>query len=289
MVDKKNKRTRIRRIRVHHYHDYRQFLNEWLTERKNGKTPFSLSEFCKRAGMTTRYLNYILDGTRNPGKETVLKIAYAMNLNFADSQYLENLRIIADSGNAKERTAALARLQKDERYRKSRGKEIEVYKYLSHWHFVAIRELAAHPEFRADPEWIQSRLESNVSKRAIEQALRFLKKHNYIKVHRDKSAELPEKDIACEAGVFKLALMDFYRNITGVAHDIIERTPVEDRKLAGYVVSINKEDLEEVRSILDRAINDIAALEPKKARNSAVYYVNCLAAPLSKHDKNSTG
>ena len=52
-----------------------------------------------------------------------------------------------------ERSRLVERLGARRRFQGARRLEDEGFRYLSHWYFPAIRELAARPDFRLDSKW----------------------------------------------------------------------------------------------------------------------------------------
>src|SRR5262249_14282955 len=153
------------------------------------------------------------------------------------------------------------RMQEQRSYRKINTKEFEAYRYLTHWYYVVIREMAALSEFRLDPHWIRSRLQYPVSVSEIAQALEFLKAHGFIEVLGDGRARLPEKEVNCLGGVYKIAMGQFNEQMFSLAAQAIKETPREQRNITFYTLALSAKRFELLRKIMDEALDRIAELD----------------------------
>src|SRR5829696_5698054 len=126
---------------IHSYHDYRVFLKDWITYRQREDPKLSLRYLAKQAELSVAYLSMILSGSRNFSNEALTRILPFLKLDVTEETYLRLLRTIADSESHEERQKALELIQGFSIYKDINSKETEVYRYLSHWYNVAIREM----------------------------------------------------------------------------------------------------------------------------------------------------
>src|SRR5690606_1478920 len=126
-------------------------------------------------------------------------------------------------------------------------RELEAYRYLTHWYYVAIREMASLPGFRAEPRWVAPRLRGGVSVKEAEQALEFLREFGFLREQPDGSVALADKDIKCIGGVYRLALAQFHREMLALISRLLPRTPREERFVAGHTFAIPRSRFPELR------------------------------------------
>lgn len=273
---------------IHSFHDYREFLRDWLAfQKKGGQSPSSLRALARAAGLAAGYLPMVLSGARHLSPKALARISPVLGLSQAERSYLDHLVALGTSDSQDTRLAALSRMRRSRGYRKLNPREAEAYQYLTHWYYVAIRELARVPGFRADPEWIRPRLLARVPVAEIQKALEFLIEKKFLAVRQDLSAEaLDAGNLDCIAGIYRLTLGKFHREMLALAAKSIEEVPSDERFIMGHTFPIDPTKWEEAKKIVTGAIEKIRALERKPAQNDRIYHVEISAFPLTRRRKN---
>ncbi|HEX4923586.1 MAG TPA: TIGR02147 family protein [Bdellovibrionales bacterium] len=267
------------------YHDYRAYIRDLLAHAKKKDSEYSLRHLGKQAGVSAAYLSVVLSGHKNLSEKISDKLIKVLGLTEDEASYFRLLRTIADSDEAEERHQALEQIQKFRRYRRMNPRETEIYRYLTKWYYVAIRELATLPDFKMDPHWIQERLCYPLSQQEIQKALRFLLKYKFIEERPDGSIHVPDKRMECWAGVFRVALGQFYRQIYGLASQSIEVTPRDERHIIGDTLAIPAESFEEFKAVLDESLRRISQLGNSKSNPDSIYHFGFLGFPIAKGRK----
>ncbi|MEQ1877168.1 MAG: TIGR02147 family protein [Bdellovibrionia bacterium] len=271
---------------IYGYHDYRGFLREMLAFAKKKNPEYSLRSLAKQSGVSAPYLSVVLSGHKNLSDRIMEKILKVLDLNDDEKSYFRLLRSIADSDDAEERRSALDKLQSFRRYRRMNPRETEIYRYLTKWYYVAIRELATLPDFKMEPKWIQERLCYPLSQGEIMKALRFLVKYHFIEEREDGTINVPDKRMECWAGVFRIALGQFYRQIYGLASQSIETIPRDERHIIGDTLAIPAESFDEFKAVLDESLKRISALGNSKGNADSIYHFGFLGFPIAKGRKD---
>lgn len=230
----------------------------------------------------------VLAGNRNLSGRALEKFLPALELSAPRVSYFKLLQTIGDSESHAERIEALDKLQKQSGYKRLNPKELEVYRYLSHWYYVAIREMVELPEFRLDPNWIQARLNYPVPLSEINEALKFLKEFNFIEELPGNKARLAEKRVDCFEGIYKIALSNFYKEMFQLASQSIEKTPRTKRNLSFETMAISADNFDELKLILDDARKKVEALGARVKNPDSIYHISFAAFPIaSSEEKNS--
>jgi len=257
---------------LYSYHDHLGFLRDWLAYRKASQPGFSLRTLAKEAGISPGYLPLVLAGKRTLTLKALTKLSPHLGLTKPERSYFEALVTLGTTDSQKVRLAALEKMKGFRSYQKANPKELETYQYLTHWYYVAIREMASLPDFEATPEWIAPRLKFAVPLAELKIAIEFLKSNGYL--------NNPEKSLECVGGVYKVALTQFHHELLELAARSITATPSTERSIQGHTVALSEEQLQAARQILDEALHKLQSLtsDPK---SEAVYHVELALFPLT--------
>jgi len=267
---------------IYNFHDYRQFLREWLQHLKAAHR-LSTRQVAKTSGVSESYLSMILSGQRRLSAEQLNKLVPALKLERSEASYLEWLSTIVDADSPEQQLDALKKIQRFRRYRNLNPLEIETYRYLQHWYHIAIRELAQLPGFQLDPKWIQGSLRYKVPVPEIKEAVEFLIDHGFLKVDGQGRFVKPEKLIECKTGVLKPALTKFHTEMLTLAATSITEIPSEERNISAYTGAIPADQIDAAKKILNEAREKIIALANQGGPGSdTVYHFGFLAFPLSQ-------
>ena len=144
---------------VHRYLDFRKFLGDWFTAKKQLNPKFSHRMFARLAGQKSpSLLHHVIRGDRNLTAFTTEAFARAMKLPASEAAFFGLLVKLGQATTDEERNEAWERIAATRRFREARTVEGAGFEYLSHWYYPAIRELALRPDFVADPDWVAERL-----------------------------------------------------------------------------------------------------------------------------------
>jgi uncharacterized protein (TIGR02147 family) len=271
---------------IYGYHDYRSFLKDWFAFLKSTRPGFSVRAIARESGISESYLSMVLSGERSLSSSKLDKLTGPLGIDNSQQSYLSWLRTIVEADDETERLDALKKIQRFRQYRALNSMEIETYEYLTNWHYVAIREMSALPDFAMDPKWIRARLKHKIPVKSIRDALEFLVRHGFIELDESGKCKRPSKGVHGKTGVLKPALIKFHREMLTQACDSIESTPSEHRNISAHTAAIPLEKVEEARRILDDARAKIMALvDDGDSKQSEVYHFGFLAFPLTKSSK----
>lgn len=265
------------RPKVIDYHDYRAFLKDWFAYLESGPEGFSLRQLARAAGVGVSLLSMCLNGKRGLSAAVFAKLRAHLGLGERDLQYLDLLREMAEAPTQEDRVRVMAHLQKRQEYKNRHPQEFETFHYLSAWYFVAIREMAALPDFKPEAQWVQSRLREHVPLENVTKALAFLKEHGFI-----GDTPGPQKNLECAGGVYRVALRNFHKEMLNQVHTAIENVPADHRQILGHTLAIPAEHLDQVSTILQEALTKIENLGEQSTPPDTVYHITLAAVPLTR-------
>jgi uncharacterized protein (TIGR02147 family) len=205
-----------------------------------------------------------------------------MALPATEEAFLDALYHVSESESHQLWQAAMKRLTSFAAFRRANPVEYETWRYLSHWYFVAIREMSTLPGFKASAEWIQQRLRGQVGIPDIRKALDFLEKAGFIARLPDQSVKSLVKFVQYSGGVYRMALRQFHREMLEQAADAIGTVPSSERLLLGHTAAMSRATREEAFRILSEAMEKIQALSAGEREEDLVYHVELAAVPLTR-------
>ncbi len=260
--------------------DYREYLIAWIRHLKRARG-MSFKQFALTIGLTPAALVKNLKHWHPLDAESFRRVISCLELKSAEASFLQTLWKISDTESSAERLVAFRQLQAFSQFRRAHPQEFEAWRYLSRWHYVAIRELATAPGFRADPLWIQRRLRKKISLVEVRNALRFLQVRGFIRVLQNGAVESLQKEISCSGGIYRLALAQFHREMLAQANEAIEKVPSSARVLMGRTLNVPSEKYETVRKILEDALTKVSDQCHEAGTDSLVYHIEFFAIPLT--------
>ena len=202
-------------VDVFEFLDYRAFLRAYYAAEKARRPAFSHRFFSRQAGLRSpNFLKLVMDGERNLGPETVPKFVSALGLTGEAAAFFCDLVTFTQAQSVAEKNRAFERIAASRRFRKARRIDGELFQYLSHWFYPAVRELAARPDFQDNPKWIASQLRPRIAPADAERALGLLLSLGLV-VRDEKTGRIVrgEPTLTTEHEVRSLAVKNFHRQM----------------------------------------------------------------------------
>ncbi len=267
---------------VFDYLDYRAFLSAWFQARKAANPRFSHRMFARLAKQKSpSLLLHVIQGKRSLTPATVEAFGRAMKLDPEESAFFAGLVRLDQADTPEERNDAWRKVSASRRFRSARALEGRAFEYLSHWYYVAVRELALRDDFRAEPAWIARTVRPRITKSQAASALHCLLALGLL---RDEGG----RTVAAEATVVTphemagLAARNYHAGMLDLARTSMERFKRHERHIGGVTVCVS-EDLvprlkEEIAGFQERLLD---LCDGDGARPDRVYQVELTLFPLT--------
>lgn len=269
--------------------DYRAYLEAWFEARKAANPRFSHRLFARLAGhRSPSLLLHIIRGERNMGPKTLEGFTKALKLDRDEAEFFKALVDLDQASTDDERNEAWSRISAQRRFIDARRIEGDGFRYLSHWYYPAIRELAAHPDFRADPDWVAATLRPEVSRGTAEGALGDLMDMGMLVAGADGRVRPTEASVVTPPEVADLAACNYHREMAQRGHDSVATFGAAERHLLALTVGV-PEDLvpvlkEELNRLQARLLDLCDSADRPMER---VYQINFQLFPLSRRPGES--
>ena len=265
---------------VFHYHDLVNFLNDWFTFLRKTRSDFNARNFAQQSGVALGYMNMILSRQRPLSEKAFLKIIPHLSLASDEQTFLNLLRTLGQSEDSNSRLTALNEMMKFKKFKVTNKKENRAYEYLTKWYYAAIYEMFNLDSFQHDAKWIQRQLKKKVALSEVEQALSFLKDHNFVRQNSDGKWSQASAHVDCTEGIFKISLAEFHKQMLNLAHDSIHSANRDERYIMGQTMAISRENFDQIKQIIQQAIKQINEVNKNLSPKENVYQIEIAAFPL---------
>jgi uncharacterized protein (TIGR02147 family) len=276
-------KTRGQDIDVFSYLDYRSFLRDYYHDKKARGRGFSYRSFSRRAGLKSpNYLKLVIDGERNLSAGMAERFAEACGLKDDDARYFVDLVAFNQASTSSERNKHYARLTGFRRYRKAHKLDVAHAAYYSAWFMPAVRELAASPEFEADPDWIAKQMVPKITKTEAASALSTLLELGLLVKDEDGKVVQSEALLSTGPETEGVHIGNYHRAMMERAVASIDLLPPDDRDISSLTLCLGEGGLHAFKERIQRFRRELLELSALEDDPEQVIQVNFQLFPLTK-------
>jgi uncharacterized protein (TIGR02147 family) len=272
---------------IYDFVDYRAYLKAYYEAAKDNLRQFSYRYFSRRAGFSSpNFLKLVIDGQRNLGRDSVDQVAGALQLDPDETAFFANLVAFNQAENDAERNRHFERLAASKRFREAQHLDGDLFEYLSHWYYPAIREMAARADFRDDPGWIAGQLQPPVKPSQAGAALDTLLRLGLLQREGGRIVR-GEATLTSGHEVRALGVANYHRQMLERAAESIELVSSEERDLSAMTVCVGAELIPEIKRRLREFRETLMDVCDREAEPEVVYQLNIQLFPLSRRSGES--
>ncbi len=265
--------------------NYREYLDAFYQYKKKQNSSYSYKVFARRADVAASSLPMILSGKRNLTEKAGRKFASALDLDFYEQEYFENLIKFNQTDDEVQR-AQFENLLKSHRYQKKLNKmDRAKYDFFAKWYMVAIYVMVGMESFDPDPRWIMKRLKRRVSSLETSNALEELEKLGLIGKSSEGKYKQLSGSITTEEENRSQAITNYHSSMTSLAQAAIAYEKKEDIEFNGATVSIPRSELPKFKEKIREFRKEINKLASSLKGSTDVYQLNVSFFPLTDKDE----
>jgi uncharacterized protein (TIGR02147 family) len=264
------------------YSQYRQFLKDWLEERKQKDERFSLRAFAKEAGFSGHgHLRFILEGERNLTKRSLLKLVLALELPKEKARYLENLVFFNQAKTNPEKNHYFQELLKAKKSTAFRHLEAAHFEIFKQWHHTAIRELIGTAGFRPHPTWIAQQLIPKIDVKEVEASLRLLLQAGLI-AKTANGYKAVDEAITTNDEVRHLMVDNYHRQMIRMAENSMDDVAPEQRDISSVCFKIREADFSKLKQQIQWMRKEFRHFAVEDGTGERVVQINIQLFPLNR-------
>ncbi len=250
--------------RVFSYLDYRAFLADWISWKRAQDPTYSYASFAKDGKCSKSAIANVIGGARTARPKTLDSFAKAMDLKPPERNFLGLLVDLDTARDQGVRRLILDRILSSASFGRVRvaedGPEEAALRYLERWYIPVIRELAALPGFRPEPEWIASVLRPRISPGQAKAALDTLVDLDFVRIRPDGCAEVREVRFRTHDETMHAAAEHWHRQEVRWLLEHYDPRDADGRHLQGAVLTISSAQLPEFKARLTGLVEQLATL-----------------------------
>ncbi len=267
---------------IYEYVNYREYLRDFYEAGKEAGSAVSYRYLARKAGFSSpNFFKLVMDGERNISADSVEKFADALDLEGEQRRFFADLVAFNQAESEEARNEAFERIAARQRFREARRIDSTMFEYLSNWYHPAIRELAARPDFRADPAWIAETLTPSITEQQAEQSLDLLFEMGLLVRGDDGKIARGEPSLTTGHEVGSLAIKNYHRQMLERASASIEAFDSEVRDISALTVCIDAEMVDEFKERIHAFRETLLHLADETDDPEAIYQLNVQLFPLT--------
>lgn len=276
---------------VFDYLDYRRFLADWFSARRIADSRFSIRAFTLKAGMplsNSSFFSKVIAGGRNLTADLRVKLAKAMKLPAAETQYFELLVQFNQSKDAEGKQHFYAALA---RYRRSKARiiEKEAFEYYADWRHGILRAFFGLDQKENNPATIGESIFPKVGPKEVEDSIRLLLRLGLIArtangyTPKDKHIATARENKDFTGKVRIPAMLE-------LARDVFPHVPATDREYGTLTMYISRKGYQNVQERIKAFRQELKALVDADQDEDRIYTFNFQLFPNSRLPEwNPTG
>lgn len=265
------------------YLDYRSLLQDRFAQLKKNQRGVTHRSLAAKAGFTSpNFLKLVMDGQRNLSSQSLPKVGEAFGLTAKELEFFSLLVTFNQAKTIEEKDAAYDRMKALRRDLPLKRVEHSQFEYFENWYVVAIRELAALPDFSEDPKWIRSRLQGKVSLPQIRKATRLLERLGFLKRSSRGTLKPSEGTLTTGDEVASLGIYRYHQGMLKKAEEALHKTPPDFRDHSAITFSVSEKKFREIKKRIQEFRKEILSFADDDGKADTVYQMNVQLFNLSE-------
>lgn len=260
---------------IYNYLNYRDFLRDLVAYLKATKRAFSYRYFARESGLKSpNFLKFILDEKRNLTFDSIQKFAKGFKLKTYEKNYFENLVFFNQASTNEEKNKYFRSLSRSKNFLKIKKLENNQYQFFSHWYYVVLRELITMKDFKEDIDWINQKLQCNLSKEEIQEAIQTLINLKLIQRNKKGKLSLSDEKIVASPDMISMAINNFHREMIRKADQSLEGSFTEHRDISSLTIGINQKQFEKIRKKIKEFRRELHTIISENEDIDTIYQIN---------------
>ncbi|MFT5356609.1 MAG: hypothetical protein ACI9KE_003834 [Polyangiales bacterium] len=267
---------------VFEYLDYRKLLTDFYQTKKSEKRGFSFRSFSRRAGLRSpNHLKRVMDGQRNLSADSTSRYVTAMGLDGEKAEYFAQLVRFNQARTHSERERSYDQLRAFRGYQRAQTVDHHFAEYHSSWFVPVIREMALRKDFRAEPEWIASRLRPAIEVGDAKRALKVLVQLGLLVVDEDGGASLNQTVLTTGEQTRGLHMRLYHQTVLERAAASMELIPADERYLSALTFCTSAGGFERIRQRVQQFRQELVGILAEEDDGDEVLHLGIQLFPMS--------
>jgi len=239
---------------VYNYTSYREFIFHGYHYLKQQNTRFSENALLKKVGFSSScrgYFSLIISGKRNLSDQSILGFAKAFKLSPKDTDYFESLVRFNQCKHQVERDYYFNKMSSLIKNKTTKSFTLlkSQHDYYTKWYLIDIREFLHLDDFIWDEQWIRQKLNHNVTKKEIKEAIQSLIDLDLVFINLDGKLNVKDPVVKFSDNNLNFKLtQSIQRQFIEMSLLSLKKDNYDERSISSVTLSCRSEDFEKMRS-----------------------------------------
>lgn len=273
---------------ISEYLNYREYLKDWVAQRKAEGLPGSNRWFALKMGInSTSWLSSILSGARNLNETHLKKLTKVLNLTPYERSLFSALVAFNQAKDRTEKNRHFDVLQRILTRKEAVSVPGQFYHYYKNWYNSAIRALIGITPVRENYRELGALLTPPISEQHVKESVELLEEIGFIKRNSHGIFELTHAGITTGDYEKSVAIRGFQEETLQLAKAALFRFDRAEKDLSTLTLGISRDKIDEVKTILAETRRKIAEIADSDDNADSAYQLNMQLFPLSKQVQKS--
>lgn len=276
---------------IYEYNNYRLFLKEYYEERK-AKDGYTYRDFASAAGMnSTSWLLHLIKGTKNLSADSVVRIAKALKLGKAETEYLEMMVPFTQARTSGVKDHYFQRMLSLKRRLKVARIAEDQYDYYTKWYHPVVRSMVTKVDFTKGPSSVPDFAKLGrcllppISAREAKKSVALLEKLGFIARGKDGRYTQSHAVVSTGDEVASLNVVNYHKQVSRLAEEAPDRSEKEERDISALTLGIGEDDFLRIKARIQAFRKEIMDMAQAAEKPDRVYQLNFQFFPVAKGKK----
>lgn len=261
--------------------DYRQYLRDFLAEKKSQDAKWTHRMVCTSLGLrTSNFILLVIQGKRNLTIDLAGRISDLFDHSVLEREYFENLVLFAQSKSALEKDYYWKSMLLVRTRHQTKPLDESQYEYYSHWYNPVLLELVAMPGKVWDTRSLAKALRPRISAIQVRRSLELLERLGMLRKEGESYVK-STPSVGTPPAVQSIAVFNYQRDLIDIARQSLEKDPATIRNFTTVTLEINAAEYELMVNMLTQFRRQALGICTSTGPADRVYQLNLQLFPVS--------
>ncbi len=263
--------------------DYRLFLSEYYQFRKTEDGGYTFRAMAKQMGfVSSNYLMLVMQGKRNLGKDSLVKISAGLGLRKKEGQYFSYLVFFDQAKTDVEKNYFFALIAAFRSKSQIVNIHTDKFNYYDKWYNPVLREIVKYQSAKLDLQTIAESVSPPILPKEVKKSLKLLQDLGLLKVNKSGVMELAADLINTDREIQSLAVRNFHKKMSDLGKASIDSVEPHAREISSVTMRISGKGFDHIKKRIQDFREELLQMVKLDRADDRVYQLNFQFFPVSK-------
>lgn len=267
---------------VFEYIDFRKFLSDYYTEKKERSRVFSFRYFSNKAGINSpSFLKHVIDGKRNLTRPVIEKFCAALGFSPKEELFFRNLVLFNQAKTAEEKQEYYTVLRTLAGGVSESVLEKDQYDYFSQWYNPVIRELICIHNYRGDYKKLGATVVPSITPSDAKKAVLLLERLRLVKKKTDGSYGQTSSAVTADSSILSMAVRAFTKTMIDHSKNAIDLFQKKERHISSVTMGVSAATYDVLAQEVEAFKDRLKAIVNRDTQSNRIYQMTISLFPVS--------